>query len=67
MLDIVNCKDVNGKHVAIEYLELISSLSEGNFRLLGMGMPEILELQKQYYIKGGKKPITKESIEEIYS
>ena len=65
-MDIFTCKDINGETVDIDYSELMKQFSNGGMALYGMGMKEIAALRKQYMLKGGKMPITKERIVEVF-
>ncbi len=59
------CADVNGQVVMIESLVLYDALRDQGFKLFGMGLPEVLEFRRQYQLRNGPMPITKEQIPEV--
>jgi hypothetical protein len=60
------CKDINGNYVLIKKEELMDKVKELGLTLFGMDIDAIVSLRKGYMQSGGKLPITKESVEELY-
>lgn len=65
-MDIFTCKDINGETVDIDYSVLMKEFSSGGLTMYGMKLKEIAELRKQYMLKGGIMPITKERIIKVF-
>ena len=65
-MQYLTCKDANGQVVNIEYTELHEKLTEQGLMLFGMSLQEIAEFRRQYMLKGGVMPITRERIVEIF-
>jgi len=59
-------KDIHGNIVIIDIKTLQDELKDQGFNVFGMGLREILEFRKQYQLRRGLMPITKEKIIEIF-
>jgi len=59
-------KDVDNKTFLVEDHQLFEQLANQGFKLFGMDIPSIAELRKQYLLRKGKLPITKERIKKIF-
>lgn len=65
-MEVFTFRDVDGKTVNIECLELYQSLQNASFMLFGVDMPSVLEFRKQYQLRHGVMPITKERIQGLF-
>ncbi len=59
-------KDINGKFVTVKDVDLISSMANVGLTLFGISMACIIELQTQYKVRGGKMPMTEDSIRKVF-
>ena len=59
---MINIKDANGKWAVIDENRLIEDLAFSKFKILGMGINQILLLLEMYECMGGVLPITEKSI-----
>ena len=59
-------KNVYGKYVKIDFLDLHEALRNQSFKLFGMDVMSILQMRMQYLLRRGKLPITVERIKEIF-
>jgi len=66
-LNFMNIKDANGKWVCINSDDLLSSLCEQNFRVLGMSLDVMTALQQEYQERGGCEPMTPASVKEVFA
>jgi hypothetical protein len=57
-------KDINGKCVAVSLAELCEGFGGTIF---GLSFDVILELRKEYRMRGGKWPVTKEDVKNIFN
>ncbi len=46
---------------------LAEMVGRDTFKVLGLGLPELLEFRQTYMLKGGKMPVSKERIKEVFS
>ena len=60
MDNYITCKDVNGQEVTINIHTL------GEFTLFGMSWATIAELRRQYLLRYGPLPITKDSVRLVF-
>lgn len=65
-MEVVVCKAVSGEMVGIELPDLHEALRNQAVLVFGLGLPEILEMKKQYDLRGGPRPATRESIEKVF-
>lgn len=67
MKTFMNFNDVEGRPFIVEQLNFYELLRDTGFRLFGMDLPRLLEMVKQYQLRCGPTPPTKESIQQVFS
>lgn len=59
--------DIEGRPFTVEQLNFYGQLRDHGFLLFGMDLPCLLEMHRQYQLRGGPMPPTKEAIQQIFS
>jgi len=60
-------KEIDGFTRVINKQNIISAFFDDNIIIAGMDIHTILEMRYQYFKKGGKLPITSDSVKEIFN
>lgn len=57
----------DGKRVNVTLPEVLAGMEKSNTKFFGLNIETIVALKKEYHLKGGKEPITVESIKETFN
>jgi len=59
---MLNIKDANGNWIVVREEDIYQSLSGSSFKILGMNLDTLIEIERIYVEKGGPLPMTPESV-----
>ncbi len=65
-MDRVVLLDITDKPFVVDCLSLCMQLQEHDFKLCGFDIPTLLELRKQYILRGGPLDPSPESVRVIF-
>lgn len=59
-------KTISGKNEVIRYADFLQAMADNDIQLFKMRVSAILEFRVQYLKRGGRLPITKERVKQLF-